>query len=275
MARWRGTRSTCRANHSTWTRCTSACSSISAPTRRSSRLARPACCGRSIAATGRYLGHKETVFQNVFDSINPKTGVPTYRPDILDRRSTSGFPPCPSTEGGHNWQSMSYHPGTRSLVIPLSQSCMEIAPRKVEFKAGSGGVGAVRKFFEMPGLRRQRRQARRLRRRDAEGGVELPAARGLPHRGAEHRRWLVFIGDLDRYFRAFDVKTGEVLWQTRLGTSVQGFPVSFTAGGKQYIAVTTGLGGGSPRVVPRTISPEIKHPNNGHAIYVFELASAK
>ena len=45
---------------------------------------------------------------------------------------------CPSTEGGHNWQSMSYHPGTRSLVIPLSQSCMEIAPRKVEFKAGFG-----------------------------------------------------------------------------------------------------------------------------------------
>ena len=86
---------------------------------------------------------------------------------------------------------------------------------------------------------------------------------------------LVFIGDLDRYFRAFDVRTGEVLWQTRLGTSVQGFPVSFTAGGKQFVAVTTGLGGGSPRVVPRTISPEIKHPNNGHAIYVFELASAR
>jgi alcohol dehydrogenase (cytochrome c) len=82
---------------------------------------------------------------------------------------------------------------------------------------------------------------------------------------------LVFIGDLDRYFRAFDVKTGEVLWQTRLGTSVQGFPVSFIADGKQYVAVTTGLGGGSPRVVPRTISPEIKHPNNGHAVYVFEL----
>ena len=37
-----------------------------------------------------------------------------------------------------------------------------------------------------------------------------------------------FVGDLDRTFRAFDVKTGETLWQTRLGTSVQGFPVSFT-----------------------------------------------
>ena len=61
------------------------------------------------------------------------------------------------------------------------------------------------------------------------------------------------------------------MWQTRLATSVQGFPVTFTAGGKQYVAVTTGLGGGSPRVVPRTISPEIHHPATGNAIYVFAL----
>jgi alcohol dehydrogenase (cytochrome c) len=82
---------------------------------------------------------------------------------------------------------------------------------------------------------------------------------------------VVFIGDLDRYFHAYDVRTGETLWRTRLGTSVQGFPVSFLANGKQYVAVTTGLGGGSPRLIPRTITPEIKHPNNGHAVYVFEL----
>jgi len=80
-----------------------------------------------------------------------------------------------------------------------------------------------------------------------------------------------FVGDLDRVFKAFDVKTGETLWQTRLGTSVQGSPVSFSVGGRQYIAVTTGLGGGSPRMVPRTISPDVHHPLNGNAIYVFAL----
>jgi alcohol dehydrogenase (cytochrome c) len=62
-----------------------------------------------------------------------------------------------------------------------------------------------------------------------------------------------------------------LLWQTRLGTSVQGHPVSFAVGGKQYIAVTTGLGGGSPRDVPHVIAPEIHHPGNGNALYVFEL----
>ena len=82
---------------------------------------------------------------------------------------------------------------------------------------------------------------------------------------------LVFAGDIDRYFRAYDVRTGKVLWQSRLGTSVQGFPVAFTAGGKQYIAVTTGLGGGSPRNVPRAIAPDIRHPETGNALYVFTL----
>ena len=51
---------------------------------------------------------------------------------------------------------------------------------------------------------------------------------------------IAFVGDMDRVFRAVDVKTGKVLWETRLGTSVQGFPLTFSVGGKQYIAVLDG-----------------------------------
>ena len=67
------------------------------------------------------------------------------------------------------------------------------------------------------------------------------------------------------------MKTGAILWKTRLGTSVQGFPVSFSVGGKQYIAVSTGLGGGSPRNVPATIVGDVRYPAHGNAIYVFAL----
>jgi alcohol dehydrogenase (cytochrome c) len=82
---------------------------------------------------------------------------------------------------------------------------------------------------------------------------------------------LVFVGDLDRYVRAHDAKTGQVVWQTRLGTSAQGFPVTFSVDGRQYIAVMSGLGGGSPRNVPAAIIPDIKVPQSGQALYVFAL----
>ncbi len=82
---------------------------------------------------------------------------------------------------------------------------------------------------------------------------------------------LVCAGDLDREFKAFDVNTGEVLWKTRLGTAVQGHPVSFAIDGKQYIAVTSANGGTSPRVVPDVIATEITYPRWGNAIYVFSL----
>jgi len=83
---------------------------------------------------------------------------------------------------------------------------------------------------------------------------------------------LAFGADWDRHLFAYDAATGKILWQTRLLTSAQGFPISYMAKGKQYIAVPIGTGGGSwGSSIPASLAREIRPPKPVNAMFVYAL----
>lgn len=221
--------------------------------------------------TGEFQALEETVFQNVFSEINRETGQVRYREDIRNMTIGEWLSVCPSTAGGHNWQSSSYHPPSIQLVIPLSQSCMEMSPREVAFETGSGGNQADRRWMPMPGAENSfgKLAAYNADTMNESWSVEQRApflTAALTTAGG-----LVFVGDYDRTVHAFDVDTGEKLWQTRLATSVQGFPASFAIDGEQYIAISTGRQGGSPWRIGDFLTPDLVSPEGHNALYVFKL----
>ena len=212
---------------------------------------------------GKFLDYVPMVFQNVFTSIDRKTGRGTYRADILHPEPGGSRPSCPAQSGGHNWPAASYVPEEDLIIFPLDQICVTSQGDMIgnyEAPASDGNMGRVSAYRVKdlkPVWTIQQRAPFLTSSMTTAGGVG-------------------FVGDWDRTFRAFDVKTGKTLWTTRLGTTAQGFPTTFMVDGEQFVAVPTGYNGGSPQVRPSSIFAfERNRPLVGHAVYVFALPKAK
>ncbi len=219
--------------------------------------------------TGKFVDFAPTIYQNMFRKLDKRAGRVEYRQGIFNAKIGDVVSVCPSIYGGPNWPATAYDPKSTSLIIPLFQLCADFVGRDVKMMVGYCGYGGDSRVYAMPGangklgrlsswdLRAMKQRWTYTQRAMFLTGVLTTAGN------------LAFIGDLDRYFKAFDVNTGKVLWQTRLGSAPHGYPITYAVNGKQYIAVPTGMG--VFKLMTARMSPDIYQPQGGNALYVFEL----
>jgi alcohol dehydrogenase (cytochrome c) len=79
---------------------------------------------------------------------------------------------------------------------------------------------------------------------------------------------VVFWGDLDEKFRAFDAASGKILWESKLEGTIQNSTITYAVNGKQYVAVFTGEGALTGGLIDQAGLQPTRHHN---AVYVFAL----
>ena len=183
------------------------------------------------------------VKQNVFKSLDPKTGRPEIDPEHKPGTGKKADH-CPSLWGGKNWPPIAFSPRTRMIYIPANENlCGTSIGAPVSYTAGSRFTGATTTFYVAPGA-------------DHIGEVQAwnvdTGKRVWTHPFATSPTWgpmlataggVVFSGGTnDRQFRAFDASSGKVLWEFPTNSGIIGQPSSFMVDGKQYIAVQSGWG---------------------------------
>jgi PQQ-dependent dehydrogenase (methanol/ethanol family) len=215
--------------------------------------------------TGKFLWARPTIVQNVVESIDGKSGAVKIAPTALFKARGDTALLCPSMVGGKNWPAGAYSPLTQAMYFPLQNMCAQftvsIASRKEAsnygiraagmITPGTTNLGSIHAVSAVTGTTLWKMEQR-------------AATTSLLTTGGG----LLFGGDAAGRFRAYDQRTGQVLWETNLGSQVTGFPVSYAVGDRQYIAVSTGSAVNTAQYL--LLTPEIK-PSNNNNLYVFAL----
>ena len=215
------------------------------------------------AKTGQYLGSRDLGLQDVVTRIDPRTGAKTINRDY-GPVAGKAINICPHAIGARNRPATSYDAGSGLLYVTLFKACMShVWTPGLEFdvnwgmqlpKNPDGNFGQVVALDVASGKTRWVNQHRA-----SAISAALATAGGV-----------LFEGGRDFAFRASDSATGAILWQTRLSNSPSSAPVTFMAGGAQYVAVTSG-GGNPHEATVGLLTPEIEPVRGGTMLWVFKL----
>ena len=215
------------------------------------------------------------VQHNVFKGVEPGTGRPIVDPEHKPGTDkTASF--CPSLWGGKDWPPAAYSPQTRLLYIPANENlCSEVTAEVPKYVAGERYTGVTKNVLR---IRANADHIGELQAWNLDTGqkvwtTKLPTENWGPVL-ATAGGVLFSGGTADRLFRAFDAKTGAILWQYPTISGVNGVPVSFAVDGKQYIAVQSGWGVDAARMqrVLNLLFPgQYLDVPQGGAVYVFAV----
>jgi alcohol dehydrogenase (cytochrome c) len=204
--------------------------------------------------TGAFVAAHDLGYQTLID-VDPDTGQVTYRPGTIPQPGVE-LEFCPDFLGIRNWPASAYHPETQALYIPIHPTCVKGMFTEIEkelhapYYTNSGWLSrGTTAHPDSPDHRGH------LVAMDINSGEILwrhsmttrPRSAALTTGGG-----LVVGADTDRHLYFHDAATGDILFQTRLPGSVQGFPMTYAVGGRQYVAVPVG-------------------GNRSNAVYVFAL----
>ena len=220
--------------------------------------------------TGEFLWARETTHQTVYKHVDPETGQVAINESLIPKALEETKFVCPSFYGGKLWMATAYNPASKTLFVPLNNLCMDYKAVEQQPLPGEDYGRGRMVFRHAPGnngnigrveaVNLQSKQTQWTQQRRPYWSSSLLATAG----------GLVFGGDTNRRITAFDVATGKTLWELPLNSQPGGFPMTYMAGGKQYVAIPTGLSLIGNRVV-RTLTPEIPVPSRGSTLLVFAL----
>jgi alcohol dehydrogenase (cytochrome c) len=205
------------------------------------------------------------------NNYNPKADVQVYAAGTHGMRGEPMATICPSHFGAKNWEPSAYNPNLKMLYIPSIEGCDGLQTVAQKDFVDQGGPLKPRDRFSGGSFKMTGRLYGSLKAVDpTTGDIKAAVRLDFPnYAGALATAGnLVFLGQADGNFTAYDAKTLKPVWNFNVGTGINAPPISFAVNGKQYIAVLAGSRQ-SPFVMQS--DPSLKFSSTTSMLFVFGL----